>query len=244
MRYPSILFLTLLTFAQLSCTNRNSQNISSLEKVLEDSVADIDGNVYHSIKIGTQIWMLENLKVTHYRNGDSIPNISNTTEWSNLSTGAYCDYDNDSLNSTIYGKLYNWFTIKDGRNIAPKGWHIPTHSEWNILEKYIDSSIDTTIAGSQGTDIGCKLREAGISHWIQSTKEANNSSGFTALPGASRRGMTGVFGRIGEFGHWWTSTEHPASGAWCRDLFYRSCKIGRGNGLKETGFSIRCIKNK
>lgn len=93
------------------------------------TVTDIDGNVYQTIKIGNQWWMAKNLKVTHYRNGEAIPNITNDSEWINLSTGAYCAYNNDNGNIATYGLLYNWYTVVDSRNIAPSGWHVPTDDE-------------------------------------------------------------------------------------------------------------------
>ena len=98
-----------------------------------NAVKDIDGNVYHTVTIGTQVWMVENLKVTKYRDGTPIPNKTDATEWGSLTTGAYCDYDNTVSNSTIYGKLYNWYAVNDWRNIAPTGWHVPTDAEWTTL---------------------------------------------------------------------------------------------------------------
>ena len=99
-----------------------------------DTITDIDGNVYEIIKIGNQWWMAENLKVTRYSNGDAIPNITDGSEWTNLTTGAYCVYNNENNNNSTYGLLYNWYAIADGRNIAPEGWHIPTDAEWKELE--------------------------------------------------------------------------------------------------------------
>ena len=97
------------------------------------TVTDIEGNVYKTLKIGGQFWMVENLKVTKYRNGDLIPHITDNTEWGSLKSGAYCYYDNDINNYNTYGLLYNGYTIKDEREIAPEGWHIPTSDDWKIL---------------------------------------------------------------------------------------------------------------
>ena len=96
------------------------------EQSQSETVKDIDGNVYHTVTIGTQIWMVENLKTTKYRNGDGIPNVTDNTQWGNLTTWAYCNYNNDAANGTKYGKLYNWYAVNDSRNIAPTGWHVPT----------------------------------------------------------------------------------------------------------------------
>jgi uncharacterized protein (TIGR02145 family) len=208
-----------------------------------DTVVDIDGNVYHTVTIGTQTWMVENLKVTRYSNGDTISNVPDASQWTALTTGAYSNFQNDPSQSDIFGRLYNWYVINDERKIAPEGWHVPGDSEWNILENYLDKSVDTTLAGSRGTDIGCQLKEIGFAHWTASGKEGNNTSGFTALPGGMRRSSSGEFGKPGEYAHWWTSTPHPEAGAWCRDLYYKSCQVGRGNALLASGFSIRCIKD-
>jgi hypothetical protein len=94
------------------------------------TVTDFDGNIYKTITIGNQTWMAENLKVLHYRNGDTIPNITNATQWSKRINGAYCDYDNNPSKGAPYGKLYNWLALVDTRNICPIGWHVPTDAEW------------------------------------------------------------------------------------------------------------------
>ena len=97
------------------------------------TVTDIDGNTYVTVKIGEQWWMAENLKVTHYRNGDSIPNITADIQWAALDTGAWCSYDNNPDNVNHYGRLYNWYAVTDSRNIAPAGWHVATNDEWIAL---------------------------------------------------------------------------------------------------------------
>lgn len=109
---------------------------SKNEENSNDIVTDQDGNKYNTIKIGNQIWMSENLKTTTYRNGDAIPNITDPTAWYNLSTAAYCDYDNNPANSATYGKLYNWHAVHSGQ-LCPTGWHIPSEAEWNILEAFL-----------------------------------------------------------------------------------------------------------
>lgn len=233
--------LIILVAVNYSCNN----NLITTAHTPSDTLVDIDGNVYHTIKIGTQMWMVENLNVTHYRNGDTIPNVKSSIEWSELSIGAYCNFDNDPNIAKTYGKLYNFYAVQDERNIAPKGWHIPTNSEWNILVKFLDNTVDTTMMGNVGTDIGSKLKEAGSEHW-SIPNEANNSSGFTALPGGSRR-SDGSFGKSGNFGHWWCNTEDSPFGLTsgrCIDLYYKSKNLARGNGGKNIGFSLRCIKDK
>jgi len=118
-------------------------------------VTDIDGNVYTTIKISSQWWMAENLKVTHYRNGDSIPNVIDSSAWMGLNTGAYCNYDNDTSHVAVYGRLYNWYTVNNNRNIAPTGWHLPTDAEWQTLIDYLGGELFA----------GGKMKEAGTAHW-------------------------------------------------------------------------------
>jgi uncharacterized protein (TIGR02145 family) len=129
--------------------------------VAQDSttVIDIDGNVYKTVIIGDQEWMVENLRVTHYQNGEPIPNVKDSTEWINLSSGAYAAYNNDDSLAAIYGYLYNWYAVADTNNIAPQGWHVPNHSDWLILEMNLGISFADAIgSGYRGTDEGGKLK--------------------------------------------------------------------------------------
>ena len=216
------------------------------------TVTDIDGNVYNTVKIGTQVWMVENLKVTHYRNGVSIPNITNNLKWNTIETSAYCIYDNDSKNAAIYGLLYNWYAVADKNNICPKGWHIPSDTEWNILEKYLDNTVDTNVLGGVGIDIANKLKETGTTHWKNPNNEATNSSGFSALPGGITSDVTynGLsYNFIGGVGFWWSSSksneekdDNGASG-WMRSLRTNDSTITRGRHYLYAGLSIRCIKD-
>ncbi|MFH1321218.1 MAG: FISUMP domain-containing protein, partial [Bacteroidota bacterium] len=207
------------------------------------TVTDIDGNVYNTVTIGTQVWLKENLKVTHYRNGDAIPNVTDDTAWSNLTTGAYCWYYNDAATyANTYGALYNWHTVADSRNMCPTGWHVATHSEWNIMEKYLDNTVDTNVAGWSGTDIGGKLKEADTLHWNSPNTGATNSSGFTALPGGIRVN-DGTFDYVGRCGNWCSATENGATSAWAPRLYYHDSMIYRGSYNKSYGFSIRCVRD-
>ena len=147
-----------------------------------DFVTDIDSNVYHAVTIGTQVWTTENLKVTHYRNGDQIPNITDDTQWSILTTGAYCNFNNDLNYVTSYGRLYNWYAVDDSRNIAPDGWHVPSHTEWQTLIDYLGGE----------DSAGVKMREIGQEHWhwVEGNQTiATNESGFLALPAGERQIM-------------------------------------------------------
>ncbi|HNW89415.1 MAG TPA: FISUMP domain-containing protein [Bacteroidales bacterium] len=204
------------------------------------TVTDIDGNVYNTVTIGTQVWMRENLKVTHYRNGDSIPNVINNTSWTNSTTGAYCDISNDPSNAVTYGRLYNWYAAVDARKICPAGWHVPSDAEWNKMVKYLDNTADTTITGEVGTDIAAKLKEAGTSHWLSPNTGATNSSGFTALPSGTRY-FYGTFSNIGVYGVWWTSTTYSATSAWSTGVDNIHSYILRSHVDKVLGYSVRCI---
>ncbi|MCX6237285.1 MAG: fibrobacter succinogenes major paralogous domain-containing protein [Bacteroidia bacterium] len=197
------------------------------------TVTDKDGNVYHAVTIGKQVWMAENLKTTQYRNGDPIPYVTVNTSWAALTTGAYCWYNNDATsNKATYGALYNWETVKDKRNIAPAGWHVPTDAEWTIL---------TTFLGGKGL-AGGKLKETLTSHWSAPNSDATNSSGFTALPGGYRKN-DGAFGNVSYVGGWWSSTEYSKTVAWYRYVDYSSSYVYSCSSYKNSGFSVRCIKD-
>jgi len=199
------------------------------------TVTDIDGNIYQTVKIGDQWWMAENLKVTHYRNGDTIPNVTESSQWINLSTGAYCAYNNNEANAEIYGYLYNWFAVNDDRNIAPDGWHIPTVDEWKILVDFLGGY---EVAGG-------KMKEAGTLYWNQPNTDATNESGFNALPGGMRLGEDEFFTSIRAYGFWWTVTEFQgmATHAYNKYLKSHTGMISTNTYGKKNGYSIRCVKD-
>ena len=197
------------------------------------SVTDFDGNTYKTIKIGDQTWMAENLRVTHYRNGAAIPNIKDTTQWANQTEGVWCNYNNteDLTAIATYGRLYNWFATQDTRNIAPSGWRVADVIDWEIL---IENLGGDTIASKH-------LKETGILHW-DGPNNADNSSGFTALPGG-RKYRNKNFKDITYYSDYWTSSLFSDVSApflflftWNDDLVYK------GMNYKVNGYSIRCIK--
>jgi uncharacterized protein (TIGR02145 family) len=207
------------------------------------TVTDIDGNEYQTILIGDQCWMMENLKVTHYRNGDPIPHVTDGGEWSGLSTGAYCEYDNDPANVETYGRLYNWYAVDDSRNIAPEGWHVPSDAELKQLEMYLGmSQSEADDVGWRGTDEGCKLREAGTTHWESPNTGATNESGFTALPGGYRHN-DGYFYAMGYGASFWPSTEIDSGDAYNRSLGHNVPQVYRGYRSKRYGYSVRCVRD-
>jgi uncharacterized protein (TIGR02145 family) len=196
------------------------------------SVTDIDNNVYSTITIGTQVWMVENLKTTKYINGGSIPNVTNS--WFNLQTPSYCWYNNNIAYKNTYGALYNFHAVQTG-NLAPIGWHVPTDNEWSILINYLGGPL---VAGN-------KLKEIGISHWTSPNNDATNIVGFTALPGGFKV-PDGIFLNIGDWGYWWTSTTDGSSNAKYRMLAYTGVLLGENDNSsnsKNNGYSIRCVKD-
>ena len=241
--FIGILLLSIITLTMFSCENDIP---TQSNPPTSGTVTDIDGNVYKTVKIGTQWWMAENLKVTHYRNGDPIPNVTDSIEWSGLSSGAYCEYDNDANNVTTYGRLYNWLAIADSRNIAPVGWHVPTDEEWKQLEMYLGmSQADADTVGWRGTTEGGKLKDSGTTSWISPNTGATNESGFTALPAGSRIYQDGHFVDIGYLAIFWSSTEYDSNYSWFRALVYEYSNICRLHYIdsKLSGLSIRCVKD-
>jgi len=193
----------------------------------DNSVIDIDGNIYSTIIVGTQVWIKENLKVTHYRNGDPILNVPDPTQWSSLTTGAYCNYKNDVNNGDIYGRLYNWYAVNDIRGLAPNGWHIATDDEWTVL---------TTFLGGESYS-GGMLKEIGTSHWNNPNLGASDIIGFAALPGGNLGNNT--FWDIGINGLWWCSTEKSASTAMSISIKFNSISLNRGLAdNKFIGFQV------
>ncbi|UCE20519.1 MAG: fibrobacter succinogenes major paralogous domain-containing protein [Gemmatimonadota bacterium] len=210
---------------------------------------DRDGNTYQTVKIGDQCWMAENLRVTHYRNGDPIHNVTDSTAWINLTGGAYCEYDNDDDNVPVYGRLYNWYAVSDSRNIAPEGWHVPSDEEWKQLEMYLGmSQSEADDTRYRGTDQGGKLKatgtiEEGTGLWYAPNVGATNESGFSAVPGGARDGDDGNFINFSYQSPLWSSTEGGSSTAWSRGLSCLSARVCRNHIIKKHGFSVRCVRD-
>jgi len=214
-----------------SCKKDDKKN-DSTPVPTPTTITDIDGNVYHTVTIGTQVWLVENLKVTRYRNGDSIPNITNNTQWGNLTIGAYGDYDNTPSISATYGKYYNWYAVKDSRNIAPVGWHVATDAEWIKLLSYLGNEY---VAGG-------KLKEADTTHWLSPNTGATNETGFTALPGGFRY-TDGKSYYIGSFGYWWGTTEYDTDNVYGWMMDSESSIVGSFPCTKAHGMSVRCVRD-
>jgi uncharacterized protein (TIGR02145 family) len=184
-----------------------------------------------NVTICSQIWMTKNLDVTTYRNGDPILQVTDNYQWNGLTTGAWCYYNNDPANGAIYGKLYNWYAVNDPRGLAPQGWHIPSDAEWTTLTTCLGGEI---VAGSA-------MKEVGATHWGTANTGATNSSGFAGLPGGVRGS---VFGNIGNYGNWWSSTESNTLNAWGRSLSAAYGMVARYMyNNKKAGFSVRCLRD-
>ena len=202
------------------------------------AVTDIDGNIYHSVTIGTQVWLVENLKKTRYRNGDRLLDVTVNANWGKTWLGEYGWYNNDSVaNKGVYGALYDFHAAIDSRGIAPTGWHVPTTIEWGTLVNYLADSI-----------AGNKLKESGTTHWktpagVSSNNRGTNITGFTALPGGIRS-TTGLFTGISYVGKWWAIEEvklFTALSVEGMDSYYYN--VTSVNEVENAGCSIRCIKD-
>lgn len=201
--------------------------------VVAQTVTDINGNVYSTVTIGTQVWMASNLKTTKYNNGSQIDYVTGNTEWTSLTTGAYCWQNNDPVaNADTYGALYNSFAIEAG-NLCPAGWHVPADAEWTILTDFLGG---LNIAGG-------KLKENGTLHWTSPNTGATNEVGFTALPGGSRGGSDAVFYDFLRFSYFWSSTNTSSTWGYVRRLDYSNIIVTRTTFLRRGGFSVRCVKD-
>lgn len=195
------------------------------------TLTDIDSNTYKTVTIGTQTWMAENLKVTNYNDGTSIPKVTDKITWRELTTGALCDYDNNPLNAREYGKLYNWYAVNTG-NLCPPGWHVSSFADWSTLYKYLDRS----------KAAGGKLKEYGTTHWYNNYG-ASNETGFTALAGGLC--YKGEFIAKKECGYWWRYSSDNNSGDYSEivQLYYDNNTLGFNIHLRTCGLSVRCVRD-
>jgi len=211
-------------------TNPNPVLINFNQDINYGSVADIDGNIYRTVVIGTQEWMAENLRTTLLNDGTPVSFVPDASAWNStaFTYPGYCWYNNDSVS---YGALYNWYSVSSGK-LCPAGWHVPSDEEWNVMVDYLG-----------GKDVaGGKLKEKGLSHWFSPNAGATNESGFTALPGGYRYSI-GSFNGIGRFGYWWTSTSLFETEAVYRSMSNNYPNIDRSSSSKKTGMSVRCVKD-
>jgi uncharacterized protein (TIGR02145 family) len=200
-----------------------------------------DGRTYDLVEIGGQCWFADNLATDQYRNGDAIPTGLDNATWSTTSNGAFSIYNNDPVNDSIYGKLYNWYTTVDSRGLCPIGWHVPTDCEWMYIENYLGmSNTEQVNVFGRGVDEGGKLKST--TYWANPNVGATNEVGFFALPSGYRTAQ-GNYGNITIYAGWWTTSEYSPGGSWIRDLGSNSSKIFRSYYSKQHGYSIRCLKD-
>jgi uncharacterized protein (TIGR02145 family) len=200
-----------------------------------------DGRTYDLVEIGGQCWFADNLATDQYRNGDPIPTGLDNATWSTTTSGAYSIYNNDPMNDSIYGKLYNWYTTVDTRSLCPTGWHVPSDCEWMYLEGSLGMSVadQETSFDYRGISEGGALKAT--FNWNSPNSGASNNSGFTALPGGARDEWD--YGSIGYWGMWWCETELESNLAWSRLLSHQETFVSRLYSAKQIGHSVRCLKN-
>jgi uncharacterized protein (TIGR02145 family) len=207
------------------------------------TVTDVEGNIYITVPIGTQVWMKENLKTTKYNDGTAIPLVTDGTAWGALTSPAYCWYNNDApTNKDTYGALYNWYSVNTGK-LCPSGWHVSTDSDWKTLEMYLGmTQVQVDATGWRGTNQGTQLKST--TGWVAGVADnGTDIVGFSGLP-AGVRELDGSFGpSVGNTTNWWSSIEYNSTSAWCRYLNNASNSISRFTVNKVFGFSVRCLKD-
>jgi len=212
------------------------------------TVTDIDGNTYNTVFIGLRCWMAENLKTTMYRNGTAIPNVQPDNDWKDLTTGAYVWYNNDLSWKDFYGALYNWHAVVDPNGLCPTGWHVPDDDEWTAFTDFIggiDSPHGNELKSCKqvNSPLGGECNTTSHPRWDQhNINYGTDDYSFSGIPGGYRY-SEGSFDFQGMYSFWWTSSEYSPGNGRARHLSNDSGSVGVGNGHKENGFSVRCIKD-
>jgi uncharacterized protein (TIGR02145 family) len=228
--------LPILFFITIGCEDENQSS----------KILDADGNVYTSVKIGSQMWMVENLKTTRFSDGTTISNVTDNASWSALQSPAYSWYNNSIDRKTQHGALYNWFAVNSGK-LCPDGWHVPSDEDWSTLITYLDPAAIRDTNGKQSASAGGAMKSTETSAtfnglWINPNEDASNSSGFTALPGGLRN-KEGQFINFSVLGCWWSSTTLDGVDAWYRYADYANGGAYRFHTSKNYGLSCRCIRD-
>jgi uncharacterized protein (TIGR02145 family) len=232
-RCLNFLLLYLLLTLGIACNKEEEPEV----------LTDYDGNTYKTVQIGDQVWMAENLRTTHYSDGEAITLVEKSSNWVKMTVEdrAYCYFENSINNGAIYGLLYTWAAAMKGeknkpnnvQGVCPKGWHLPQNSEWSELAEFLGGEY---LAGG-------KMKEAGTTHWNSPNKEASNESGFTGLPGGSRYSY-GDFIEAGSIGYFWsTSVSDDSVQVIYRSLYYTSGQLYQGTHHMTYGFCVRCVKD-
>jgi uncharacterized protein (TIGR02145 family) len=207
------------------------------------TVTDIDGNNYPVVQIGDQCWMAANLRTASYRDGSTVPNVTDNTAWTQLNTGAWSNYGNDPSNDPIYGKLYNWFAAADPL-LCPQGWHLPTDAEWQQMELALGMpAVELNSTGLRGgaQNVGGMLKATSL--WDAPNTGATNETGFSSVPSGYRFSSVGSFDGLGNSGFWWSATENGTQQAWFRSMYFSNAGIDRGSSTKRPGYCVRCVRD-
>lgn len=249
--YINIILLgfLVLAFQCSDVTDIEPQGFNFNSSILYDSVSDIEGNVYHTLKIDSIAWMAENLRVTTLNDGTLIPKVTDDMQWSELNTPAYCYYGNSEVKGELYGYLYNWYTVETEK-LCPAGWHVPSEGEWSELEKYLIDNGYNFDGTTEGNKISKSLASGeGWKKIFQDGVTANNDypeyinkSGFTAVPGGHRE-EDGFFIYSSVEGEWWSSTNIGEDKALYRFIFNNDYSFGYESGGYNRGVSVRCVKD-
>ena len=211
-----------------------------------ETVTDIDGNIYRTVLIGNQCWLVENLSTTQYNDGDQIPIITDNTEWQNSTSAAMCYYNNDSENKEEYGILYNFYAVETDK-LCPEGWHVATDNEWKELEGFVDSNypIGDNIWDNEawrGSDVGKKLKSS--TGWLCNPDDTGTDDyGFCGAPAGLREGSNGEFQRVEEWGLWWSAKNADETNVYRRYLGNHENNIARFPSNMANGHSVRCLKD-
>lgn len=212
-------------------------------------VTDMDGNEYHTINIGNQTWMVENLIVTKFRNGEAIPTVTDNGKWEKLKTPAQCTYNNNTETNSVrkFGRLYNYFAIKDTRNLAPTGWHVATTTDWEELKNFIENNKGVSRSIAQAVAAKTDWSESEFLNSIgaldpDTYMSINNTSGFAALPSGIRADY-GLFTGVGVYSAWWVAGETNGNNIGFRSLNNYGTLIGQNQYNQTYGLSVRCIKD-
>lgn len=227
-------FIAFMSLTLVATINSCKKDDNTTDEPVFGTVTDIDGNAYQTVKIGTQTWMMENLKTTRYNDGIAIqsPNVNNT-QWMQLATGAYCYCDNDTSNNATYGKWYNWYAVNSGK-LAPTGWHVPSQAEWQILIDFLGGS----------SEAGGKMKSTSTL-WDSPNTGADNSSHFSALPSGGRYSGFDC-GYVGKYAPFWTSTENTGSSNAAFSVLINNQNKNANYSLSNSkvyGFAVRCVKD-
>jgi uncharacterized protein (TIGR02145 family) len=246
-----------VVIAFLSCFNGCKKEVEPPD---DSAIKDIDGNIYTSVIIGEQEWLVQNLRTTRFRDGSAIPLVTEAGIWSELSTPAYCWYYNDKITfGSYYGALYNWYAVADSRDICPTGWHIPTDAEFTELETFLTNEYQLPNGWDDLNGIGNNLKSCRQINspiggncstgehptWNSHNKHfGTNHFGFAALPGGYRCYFHGGFSDLGNLGGWWCITEEDELRARKRGIYNEAGILFRTTAPKRRGYSVRCIKDK